>query len=172
MKLILIDGGPASGKNTLGELIVKKIRKSVLLDLDNYVEQLCPSWIWKDEKQKLKDLSKVRQNFIKDINKYIDQNQTVIVIGERFMTKKNIYDYINKLKKTCTVLVFHLSVPFSLREHRLNQRGPHTLIDLVKDQKDRDEIKSWPGCVYQNINTPEIDAINLTKLIRENTGKI
>ena len=58
MKLILIDGGPASGKNTLGSLLVQKFQKqsnkAILLDLDTFVEELNQTWIW-DDKQKEKE---------------------------------------------------------------------------------------------------------------------
>lgn len=43
MRLILIDGGPASGKNTLRSLLVIKLKtqkeNTVLFDLDTYVEK-------------------------------------------------------------------------------------------------------------------------------------
>jgi uridine kinase len=64
MKLILIDGGPASGKNTLGDLVVKEFNNfkenAVLLDLDTYIEKFNPKWIWTDEKQKEKDQQNAR----------------------------------------------------------------------------------------------------------------
>ena len=74
MKLILIDGGPASGKNTLGKLLVdqfnKNGEKAILLDLDSYVEEFNPKWIWESKEQEEKDHLNARVNFVKDINKY------------------------------------------------------------------------------------------------------
>lgn len=176
MKLILTDGGPASGKNTLGTLLIDKFRKhgekAILLDLDNYVEDFNPKWIWENKQQEEKDQSNARVNFIKEINKYLKDNFIVIAIGERFLTKEYVTQFINQLEITCSVYLFHLSVSLALRKQRLHQRGPHTLIDLEKDQKERDAIKNWPGYVYDNINSPQEDADNLYKLIQENKGLI
>lgn len=176
MKLVLIDGGPAAGKNTLGGLLIDKFHeqreKAVLLDLDNYIEEFNPKWIWEDEAQKEKDQLNARINIAKDVDKYLQEDFTVIVIGERFLTKDDVTNFINKLKITPPILLFHLQVPFILREQRLHQRGPHSLIDLNKDQKDRDEVKKWPGYIYENINSPEVDASNLISLIKEGKGPI
>jgi len=176
MKLILIDGGPASGKNTLGKMLVNDFNehrdKSILLDLDSYVEELCPKWIWKNNQQKEKDLLSARTNYINDINKYLQENFTIIAIGERFLTKGDVTRYTSKLAVKSQVYLYHLSVPIALRKQRLGERGPHSLIDLEKDQKDRDAVTSWPGCVYQNINSPEIDASNLMKLTQDGIGLV
>ena len=174
MKLILIDGGPASGKNTLGILLIQKFQKqndkAILLDLDKYVEELNPSWIWESEQKEKIDQQKARINFASDIDKYLDQNFIVIVIGERFLTKEDITNFINRLKITFPIYLYHFSVPFSLRMRRLTERGPHTLIDLKKDQKDRDANIRWYGYIYKNINSEEIDAGNLFQLIKEDQG--
>ena len=176
MKLILLDGGPASGKNTLGNLLVENFRKlgnkAILLDLDTYVEDINTSWIWKNKQLEENDQLKARENFVKDINKYLQENYIIFVIGERFLTKEDIVVFCNRLKITCPVYLYHLSIPISLRYERLHKRGPHSLIDLEKDQKDRDKIKIWPGYVYQNIHSPEIDAKNLMKLIQDGNGMI
>jgi hypothetical protein len=176
MKLILIDGGPASGKNTLGEMLVSDFKatgeKSILLDHDIYVEKLCPTWIWANNKQKESDLLSARTNFTKDLNKYLQENFTVVAIGVRFLTKDDVTVYTSKLTVKCPVYLYHLSIPILLRKQRLDQRGPHSLIDLDKDQEDRDAISTWPGYVYQNINSPEIDAINLMELIKKGIGSI
>ena len=174
--LILIDGGPASGKNTLGKILVEKFNnqgnKSILLDLDSQVEEICPTWIWNDEKQKEKDLLKARLNLIKDINKYLEGGLTVIAIGERFFRKKDVTKYTSKFKTKRSVYLYHLNVPIALRRERLKGRGTHSLIDLDKDQKERDEVKNWPGYVYQNINSPDVDASNLMNLIKDGLGLI
>ncbi len=174
MKLILIDGGPASGKNTLGTVLIDKFHKlgdkALLLDLDCYVEEFNPKWIWESEQQKAKDQLSARINYAKDIDKYLQDNFTVIAIGERFLRRDDIVRFIGKLKIMCPVYLYHLSTPFVLREQRLHQRGPHSLIDLEKDQKDRDAVKTWPGYIYENINSPKEDAENLYKLIQDKKG--
>lgn len=176
MKLILIDGGPASGKNTLGVLLSEKFNrlrvKAMLLDLDTYVEQLNPKWIWENEQQKNIDQLKARENIAKDIKKYLQDDFIVIVIGERFLTKNDLSIFFNKLGIACHVFLYHLSNPLSLRKQRLHDRGPHSLIDLEKDQKDRDGVKVWPGYVYKNINLPEEDATNIFKLIQNEKGLV
>ena len=94
MKLILIDGGPASGKNTLGKILSDDLNtlgnKSILLDLDNYVEEFCPTWIWDNNQQKEKDLSSARISLVNDINKHLKENIDIIVIGKRFFTKEDV----------------------------------------------------------------------------------
>lgn len=176
MKLILIDGGPASGKNTLGKIIVENFNttknKIILLDLDSYIEEFCPNWIWDNAQKKEKDIQNARVNFIKDINKYLKENFIVIAIGERFLTKKDVIRYADKLTNKYPIYLYHLSIPLNIRRKRLEQRGPHSLIDLDKDQKDRDDVKFWPGYVYENINTPKIDALNLEKLIKDGKGLV
>ncbi|EKD85072.1 MAG: hypothetical protein ACD_38C00091G0005 [uncultured bacterium] len=176
MKLILIDGGPASGKNTLGKLLVdqfnKNGEKAILLDLDSYVEEFNPKWIWESKEQEEKDHLNARVNFVKDINKYLQEDLTVVAIGERFLTHSDVSRYTEKLGINYPIYLFHLTVPRALRQQRLDQRGPHSLINLDKDQKDRDAIKDWPGYVYENINSPEEDAKNLYDLIRSNKGLI
>lgn len=176
MKLILIDGGPASGKNTLGEMLVADLNatgeKSIHLDHDIYVEKLCPTWVWTNDEQKEKDLSIARTNFIEDINKYLQQDFTVIAFGIRLLTLEDVAIHTDKLVIKCPAYLYHLSVPIALRRQRLDQRGPHSLIDLDKDQNDRDAITVWPGYVYQNINSPESDARELMKLIQANKGLI
>lgn len=176
MKLILIDGGPASGKNTLGILLVNKFQqnreKAILLDLDSYVEEFNPKWIWENKQQEENDQLKTRVNFAKDISKYLKDDFIIIAIGERFLTKEYVTQFINQLEIACPIYLFHLSTPLVLREQRLHQRGPHTLINLEKDQKERDAIKNWPGYVYENINSPKEDAENLFKLIQGNKGLI
>lgn len=142
MKLIIIDGGPASGKNTLGVLLAEKFNnlgtKAILLDLDTYVEELNPEWLWENEQIKNMGKLKTRENFAKDIRKYLQDDFTVIVIGERFLTISDLSVFFNKLEIVCQVFLYHLDIPLSLRKQRLHDRGPRSLIDLEKDQKDRD----------------------------------
>jgi len=175
-RLILIDGGPASGKNTLGELLIQMFNdsgdKAVLLDLDTYVEKFNPTWIWENDDLKEKDQLNARLDIAKDIDKYLLQDYTTIIIGERFLKKDDVVRFIQRLKMTSAIYLFHLDIPFVLREKRLHQRGPHSLIDLAKDQKDRDEIKDWLGYVYKNINSAEVDARNLMTLIKKDEGEI
>lgn len=174
MKLILIDGGPAAGKNTLGKLLVDKIdkngEKAVLLDLDQYVEEFNSKWIWENKQQEEKDQLNARINFAKDIDKYLKNNFCVIAIGERFLTNDDVARFRNRLSMPRSMYLYHLSVPFDLRSERLHQRGPNTLIDLEKDQKERDAITNWPGYVYQNDNSPEEDAKNLYRLFQDGKG--
>ena len=176
MKLILLDGGPASGKNTLGTLLVRKFQnhgdKVILLDLDTYVEQLNPIWTWNDKNREKNDQQKARVNFAETIDNYLRQKYIVIAIGERFLTKENIVNFIGRLKTSSPVHLYHLSVPFSMRTERLDKRGSHSLIDLAKDQKDRDSNPKWYGYIYKNVNSEEIDAQNLFKLIQNNQGLI
>ena len=173
-KLILIDGGPASGKNTLGILLLQDFQKrgikAILLDLDVNVEEINPSWIWKSKQEEGKDQQKARENYIRGINKYLQQDYIVIAIGERFLTKENIAIFINKLTVNCSIYLYHLSIPFPLRTRRLDERGPHSIIDLNKDQRERDSIKTWYGYVYENINSPIEDAKNMMRLIQNNEG--
>lgn len=175
MKLILIDGGPAAGKNTLGILLVQKFQKqgdkAILLDLDIYVEQLEPTWVWNDKAKEENDQQKARVNFARAIDNYLRQNFVVITIGERFLTKEDIVDFIGRLKTLPPyIYLYHLNVPFPLRTERLNKRGPHSLIDLAKDQKDRDGNPKWFGYIYKNTHSAESDAKNLFKLILANQG--
>mgnify|MGYP001612688589 CR=1 FL=1 len=174
MKLILLDGGPASGKNTLGESLIRGFNKqnikAILLDLDFYVEQFNPSWIWEDEKIKELDQKNARLNFVKDIDKHLQDNFIVIAIGERFLTKENIINITSKLSSYYPVYLYHLTVPFELRKQRLHQRGPHTLIDLDMDQRDRDANPRWYGYIYKNVNSVEVDARNLFELIKDHKG--
>ena len=174
MKLILIDGGPASGKNTLGNLLVDEFKKlgnkAKLLDLDVYVEELNPSWIWDNKQQEEKDQQKARENLAQDINKHLSKDFIVIIIGERFLTKEDISNFINRLKITPSIYLYHLSIPFSLRVQRLDERGPHSLIDLKKDQRERDLNTKWYGYVYENVSSEKIDARDLFRLIQDNQG--
>lgn len=176
MKLILIDGGPASGKNTLGTLLVEKLKTTgenvILLDLDSYVERINPSWIWSNKDQERQDQLKARENFAKEIDDILQKDAKIIVIGERFLNKDDVTAFLKRLNTICPTFLFHLSIPIEIRKSRLEKRGPHSLIDLEKDQKDRDNIKVWPGYVYKNINLPEIDANNIMKLIQDGKGMI
>ena len=141
MNLILLDGGPASGKNTLGILLIQEFQKrgnkAILLDLDAHVEEINPTWVWENKQLERLDQLKARENFAIEINKYLQEKYTIIVIGERFLTKNDIAVFIRRLKIICTIYLYHLSIPLSLRKERLHKRGPHSLIDLEKDQKDQ-----------------------------------
>lgn len=174
MKLILLDGGPASGKNTFGTLLVQKFMKvgnqAVLLDLDTYVERLNPTWIWKNKEKEEKDQKEGRINFARDITKYLLKDYIIIAFGERFLTKENISNFIKKIKIACPIYLYHLSIPFSLRIRRLHERGPHSLIDLEADQKDRDLNPKWYGYVYENINSPQQDSENIYSFVKNNKG--
>jgi predicted kinase len=176
MKLILIDGGPASGKNTLGELLVVKFQKlggkAILLDLDAYVERYKPDWKWENREQEEKDQSNARMDFYNEVSKYLQEGWNVIAIGERFLTREDVNNFVSKIAASCTAYLFHLTVQYAIREHRLHSRGPHSLIDLNKDQQDRDAVKNWPGYVYENINSPEEDAKNIFGLIQQSKGLI
>ncbi len=176
MKLILLEGGPASGKNTLGELLVKKFEdigdKAVLLDLDFYVEQCNPKWVWDSPEQKEKDQINARINFSKDINKHLEQDYNVIAIGESILTESDVKKIVSRISIACPAYLYHLSVPFELREQRLHARGHHSLIDLKKNQEDKNFVKNWPGVIYENVNTPEIDASNLISLITKGKGNV
>ncbi len=176
MKLVLIDGGPASGKNTLGKLLVKKLsglgEKVILLDLDTYVENYNPRWIWETEKQKEEDQKNARIDFGDDIDRYLKKNYNIIAIGERFLATGDVRNFISKISTKCTVYLYHLDAPLGLRKTRLHLRGPHSLIDLEQDQRDRDAVEKWPGYVYKNISSPEEDAENLLRLIQGGSGLI
>jgi len=174
MKLILIDGGPASGKNTLGELLSDKLRRlggrAVLLDLDAYVEKFNSKWTWNNGQEKDKDQLQARVDISKDVDKYLLDDFTIIVIGESFLSKDDVVRFVKRLKVIPPVYLYHLNIASALRERRLYQRGPHSLIDLERDQKDRDAVRQWPGYVYENIHSPEIDASRLLSLIQEGKG--
>jgi thymidylate kinase len=176
MKLILIDGGPASGKSSLGHMLVNAIKKQgeqiILLDLDSYVENYCLTWKWENEEQKVKDLLKAKTDFANAINQSLESSASVIAIGDRFMSKDEVSNYINKLRAKVSVQLFHLNVPFELRKQRLHARGPHSLINLEQDQQDREAVKEWPGYVYANVSSIEQDTKNLLKLIQEGQGLI
>ncbi len=176
MRLILLDGGPASGKNTLGELIVAELNqqsvKAFLMDLDNDVESINPTWTWNDPRQESIDQEQARVNFARKIDSHLQQEVDVVAIGERFITKENITSFISRLTSSPKIQLFHLSVPYLLRESRLDERGPHPLIDLAKDQKDRDENTRWYGYVYENENVPTVDAQKIVELINDNQGLI
>ena len=169
MKLIIFDGGPASGKSTLGALLTEKFcelgNKAILLDLDTYVEELNPKWIWTDNEKKKEDLLKARHDYLEDIRKYLQNDFIVIAIGERFSA------FLNGLTIINSVYLFHLRIPFSLRNQRMRNRG-QPLIDLGKDQKDRDEVKVLPGYLYENVNSPEEDMLNLLRLIQTDQGLV
>jgi len=111
MKLILIDAGPAAGKNTLGELVVKQLKDSgenaILLDLDRYTEQFNPTWIWNNEEEKKSDQLKALINNAKDIDKYLRKEFIVIVIGERFLTKQNIDIFLKRIEIKAPVYLYH-----------------------------------------------------------------
>jgi predicted kinase len=175
MTLILIDGGPASGKNTLGALLVKKFKKPgnkiILLDLDVCIEKINPSWVWEDKEKERLEKQKARENFAQDIDRYLQQGFSVIAIGERFLTKDDIADFIKRLKVTFpTFYLYHLNPPFETRKKRLAQRGPCSLIDLEKDQSERDSNAKWYGYVYENINSPIEDAEIIMRLIQNDEG--
>ena len=176
MKLIIIDGGPTAGKNTIGALLLERFcelgHKAILLDLDTYVEQLSPRWIWTDKRRENEDQLKARSNYIDDIRKYLQDNYTVIAIGERFLSKQYLNSFLNKATEISSVYLFHLSVPFSLRKKRMIERGPHSRIRLEEDQNDRDQVKVWPGYVYENTNLPEEDVLNIFLLIQNKKGFI
>jgi shikimate kinase len=176
MKLIFLEGGPASGKDVLGKKLVDCFRiqgeKSTLLDHDTYVEELRPTWVWLNEKSKAKDLKKVKIKYMKDINKYLANDFVVLAIGGTWLTDNDVKEYTSKLKMKTPVYLFHLNIPLNIRKQRLKQRGPAPLINLDKDQQQRDMITSWPGHIYQDINTPEIDAMNLMRLINQGIGLI
>jgi len=176
MKLILIDGGPASGKNTLGELLVHKLselgEKAVLLDLDTYVEKYNPEWRWDSEHEKERDQLQARVDLSKDIDQRLLENAIIFVIGERFLSRDDVRRFLERLGTTPSVYLYHLSTPFAIRKQRLHERGPHSLIDLEKDQKDRDAVADLPGYVYENIHTPEEDADKLLALIQRGEGKL
>lgn len=172
--LILIDGGPASGKNTLGRLLVRMFKASgdraVLLDLDTYVEKYNPSWIWENDDLKDKDQLAARVDIAQDIDNNLQRGCVTIVIGERFLTRDDVIRFIQRLKTASSVYLYHLNIPLAVREKRLRRRGPQSIIDLAQDQKDRDAVKDWPGCVYRNINSAEVDAKNLMALIKKGKG--
>lgn len=176
MKLILLDGGPASGKNTLGMLLIQDFQKrsdqAILLDLDTYVEELNPTWVWTNKQKEEEDQQKARVNFASGIDRYLQENYVVIAIGKRFLTREDITTFINRLKITTSIYLYHLSTPFFLRRQRLHERGPHSLINLEKDQQERDSNPKWYGCVYENTNSPTQDARNIFKLIQDNKGLI
>ena len=95
------------------------------------------------------------------------------MIGEKFLTKEDVTNFISRLETSPPVYIYHLSVSFNTREKRLHQRGPHSLIDLEKDEKDRDAVRDWPGYVYEkNTNSPEMDALNLVRLIQKSKGLV
>lgn len=176
MILIIIDGGPASGKNTLGNLIVDKFHKlgdkSVLLDLDTYVEKINPTWRWEDKQQENIDQLKARDFFANEISKYLEDDYIVIAIGEKILTKTDLFAFLNKLNIISDTYLYHLVIPLTLRKERLQKRGPHSLIDIEKDQNDRNQIKTWPGYIYKNINSPEKDAKKLFEFIKKERGLI
>jgi hypothetical protein len=173
--LIIIDGGPASGKNTLGALLVQKLEKQdhkvVLLDLDAYVEEINPSWIWEDRQKERINIQQARENFAQTIDGNLQQGFSVIAIGERFITKDDIAGFMNRLTGSCdTFHLYHLNPPFELRKKRLHQRGPCSLIDLEKDQREREANPKWYGYVYENSHSPIEDASTLLRLINNNAG--
>jgi tRNA uridine 5-carbamoylmethylation protein Kti12 len=174
--LILIDGGPASGKNTLGKLLVKRFEKkdnrAVLIDLDPLVEELNPSWIWDSKEEEKNDKNKARGEFINKINDYLSKNFTVLAIGEKFLNKAYLDEFLTNINGGVTTYLFHLSAPLDLRKKRLEERGPDSLIDLEKDQRERDAVVEWPGMNYENVNTPEVDAENLFQMIKSGTGVV
>jgi len=176
MKLIIIDGGPASGKNTLGGMLVEELSSSgekvILLDLDSFVEKYNPEWVWVSEEQKTHDQSQAQQDFALNIDKYIQNDFSVIAIGERILSQQDLITFAKRLETHPHIYLYHLNVPFSIRKERLIKRGPHTQINLEADQAARDNVTTWPGHIYENINTTLVDAKNLLDLINSGAGYI
>ncbi len=85
MKLILLEGSPASGKNTLGEIIVESYKaqreKVVLLDHDIYIDGLFPGWLRMSQQQKEREIIKARNKHLNEINKYLVEGFVVLAIG-------------------------------------------------------------------------------------------
>lgn len=176
MKLILLEGGPASGKTTLGEKLVERFQaqgeNSVLLDHDTYVEELCPDWTWPDEALKENDLARARAGHLKDINRYLAKNFVVVATGGLWLTAQDVSEYTSRLEVKTPVYLFHLDAPLDVRKQRLVRRGPAPRVNLDKDQEVRDAITSRPGHVYRNTAAPEREAANLMRLISAGAGLI
>ncbi len=174
MKLILLEGSPAYGKSTLGEKLVEIFgtqgEKSVLVDHDVYIDDLFPAWIQFSQQRKEKEITKAKNKHLSDINKYLVEGFVVLAIGGIWLTDDDVNKYTSKLAVKSPVFLFHLNAPLEIRKQREEQRGHNPIIALDQVQKERDMISSWPGYVFQNISTPEIDAARLMKLIQDGEG--
>jgi len=176
MRLIFLEGSPASGKSTLGEKLVEGYkamgRKAVLLDHDIYIDGLFPGWFQMSQQQKESEIIKARNKHLDDINKHLLEGFVFVAIGGIWLTNDDVTKYTNNLKVKTQVFLFHLDAPLEVQKRREVQRGHNPMIDLDQWQKERDQISSWPGYIYPNVNTPEIDAINLMKLINDERGVV
>src|SRR3989344_150940 len=175
MKLIIIDGSPASGKTTLGKLLVEELGargdKARFLDWDDYVEAVNPTWVWDNKQNEERDKGIAGASLANDTDKYLKQNFIVITVGT-FLIKRDLIRYLSNLKTNIPVYLYHLNVSLSLRRKRNHKIEYNPLLDLEKDQRERDAIKKWYGHVYENINSPKEDAKNLLKLVRNNQGHL
>ncbi len=147
MKLILLDGGPASGKNTLGALLVRKLQdhgdKAMLLDLDTYIEQLNPTWIWNDKAKEENDQRNARANFAEAIDNYLRQKYIVIAIGSsrnmmssRPPSSTSVNRRFSPDDTTCAGIV-SLKPSYSSRKHALTNAGVSGMSEGVTPERYR-----------------------------------
>lgn len=177
IKIIILNGGVASGKTTVSKLVVKKLKKgnidAVFIDLDDAVERLNPEFEWNSDKDRLRDWLSARKTCaIKTINN-LKAGKEVIMVGP-FLTKEEISGYLRHINLKVNVFLFTLVIPLEVRLKRNNERKfSNPTEDLIMQQKTIDKLlPKVLGQKTTNLTSPKETAEKILEFIGKNKGRI
>ncbi len=176
MQIILINGLIASGKTTLGKLLVdeftkKRIRAS-FIDIDDEVLQINSNFLWDNVVNKRKDWLKARRSAAIKAN--VNQRQGIItVIAGPFFQRDEISGFVSFLKDDPVTFLFNLHLSLKVRLHRDKKRLHTNDIATLKEQEQSFELlEERYGFDINNQNSTEEALKQIQCALAEDRGKL
>jgi thymidylate kinase len=174
-KIIMINGLIASGKNTIGELLVKHFNENgttaEFYDIDKAVEEINPTNTWGNEEDTLKVWLQARKNYAEKANN--SESEVIVVVGP-FFSKAEIKGYIDYIDKEIPLYLFMLDTPVDIRiernKHRSRSNDPKDITDQEASyQKIKDSLY---GGMVKNDGPMEETIKQITEQIDADQGKL
>jgi predicted kinase len=143
--IVIIDGPMGSGKSTVGELLVKKFKRTALVNEDKI------KWFISDFRRSIKDNSIVRAVLIQMCKEYLKQGISIIVAQGFLKGIRPLTPYIAMAKKNkARFIIYHLDAPKEVLLERIDERRKTRISDKkpIAASRIHRNIRRWKANRY------------------------
>lgn len=161
--IIILDGPMGSGKSTVGAIIVKKLRRTALINEDKI------KWFISDFRRSKRDNAIVRAVMIEMCKEYLKQGINLVITQGFLREKRPLSPFIAMSKKSKSkLLVYHLDAPKTVLLQRIKERkkSKNVRTPIAKTRVHRN-IRIWKANRYSIGKEFQTDEISVKKIAKE-----
>jgi predicted kinase len=166
--IIIIDGPMGAGKSTVASLLLKKLKRTVVLNIDKI------KWFISDFKRSKKDNAITRDVMMAMCEQYLKNKINLIVPQGVWKGKRSLESFEDLAKKTKTTLyLFHLDAPHKVLYERVQARPkpepPKTPVARTRYLRN---IRHWKKHRYTHGVEFQTNKISAEKIVRAILGNL